>query len=295
MIDTTDIREKIARQLALEDESRQLGAERYRSQRPLPWRADASSASEEAELPPGRQLLRQVVPPVAAALVEFLNRVASGGAGRRPGAVKILERVEPEAAAYLAARVVVNSAALGHALQTTAFEVADALVHHIEMRSLKESNKDGYKGLLKTQEKSGYSSKKRAALKKIMDNEGVRFTPTQSDRVHAGLKMVELICDVTGLFVTEPDPAKLSRCVTVTAGSSPGRKRTSGAPSTPPTSSTSTRPKCAPPNPITTISRPSAYRRGTAGHAKDRRHDSRPRPESRSRPPPARRGLPPRR
>lgn len=207
MIETTDIREKIARQLALEDESRQLGAERYRSQRPLPWRADASSASEEAELPPGRQLIRQVVPPVAAGVAEFLSRVSSGGAGRRPGAVKILERVEPEVAAYLAARVVVNSAVLGHALQTTAFEVADALVHHIEMRGLKESNKDGYKGLLKAQEKAGYSSKKRAALKKIMDNEGVRFTPTQSDRVHAGLKMIELICDITGLFVTEPDPA----------------------------------------------------------------------------------------
>ena len=202
---TPDIREKIARQLDLETESRTLGAERYRSQRPLPWRDSAASVSEEGELPPGRQLIRQVVPPVAEAIREFVDRVAEGGAGRRPAAFKILAFVEPEVAAYLAARVVVNGAVFSHAVQTTAFAVADALVHHIEMNQLKDANRKGYKGLLKAQEKAGFSSKKRAALKKIMDKEGTRFLSDQSDRLHAGMKVIELLCDVTDLFTVEPD------------------------------------------------------------------------------------------
>lgn len=208
MIDTTDLRAKIARQLDLEDESRTLGAERYRAQRALPWRTDPSMVVEEAELPPGRQLIRQVIPPTVEALEEFLARMNRAGAGRRHVAAKLLSQVESEAAAYLAARIVVNGAVLGNAVQTVAFEIADAIVHHIEMTALKQRNKDGYNGLLKAQKKQGYSSKKRDALKKIMDNEGARYIPDQSERLQAGMKMLELICETTGLFMAEPDLTK---------------------------------------------------------------------------------------
>ena len=46
-------REKLARQIELEDESRALGASRYRARRPLPWRHEPSSTDEEGDLPPG--------------------------------------------------------------------------------------------------------------------------------------------------------------------------------------------------------------------------------------------------
>lgn len=168
----TDIRERIARQLELEGESRQLGAERYRSQRPLPWREAASAVEEEANLPPGRQLLKLAVEPTSRALIEFLDRITTGGAGRRPAAFKVLSRVDPQEASYIACRVIVNSAAVGQTVQATAFAVAEALVHHVEMMNLSRANKKGYTGLLKSQEKAGFSSKKRAAIAKIMDAEG---------------------------------------------------------------------------------------------------------------------------
>jgi DNA-directed RNA polymerase len=199
----TDIRERIGRQLELEGESRQLGAERYRSQRPLPWRTEASSADEEAELPPGRQLLKLVVPPMAAGIREFVDRIANQGAGRRHLAYKALALMEPEAAAYLSARVIVNSTANGQTAQATAFSVAEALAHHIEMVGLHRVNKKGYKGLLKKQEKAGFSSKKKAAVGKLLESEGVRFDLSQSERLHTGMKLIELLCDVTGLFVLE--------------------------------------------------------------------------------------------
>lgn len=203
----TDVtRTLVARQLELEDESRGLGSERYRSARPLPWREETASTEEEAEMPPGRQLLRLTVIPVAAALVDYLNRLAAGGSGRKPESLAILTAVPPPEAAYLACRVIVNSAGIGQSLQATAFAVSTALCHHIEMTGLKRANKAGYKGLVKAQAKSGFSSKKQAAIKDIMDKEGTKFEPTQSQRLQAGLRMIELVCDSTGLFVVEAVP-----------------------------------------------------------------------------------------
>jgi DNA-directed RNA polymerase len=114
-----------------------------------------------------------------------------------------LARVEPETCAYLATRVLVTSVATERGAQGTAFAIAEALVHHIEMTSLSKSNKKGYQGLLKAQQKSGFSAKKKAALRKIMDTEGVKFAPTREQSLQAGMKMIELICEVSGLFTME--------------------------------------------------------------------------------------------
>lgn len=204
----TDIRERIARQLALEDESRDLGADRYRASRPMPWRDEAPAGNEEAELPPGRQLIKLAVEPTAAALREFIERVGSGGAGRRPSAYKLLSQVDPEEASYLSARVMVNSVVIHATAQATAFKIAEALTHHIEMKNLRESNKPGYAGLLRSQQRKGFSSKKREAVGRLMEAEGASAQFSQSDQLQAGMKMIELINEATGLFTLEWEPHK---------------------------------------------------------------------------------------
>lgn len=203
----TDIRERIARQLDLEDEGRNLGATRYRSERPLPWRQETSATHEEAELPPGRQLVKLTVEPVAAALREFIERVGNGGAGRRPAAFKLLSQVDPEEAAYLAARIVVNAPAVRRTAQATAMLIADSIIHHLEMRRLKEKNAPGYKGLIRSQERKGYSAKKREAISKLLTKEEAAIKDfSQADRLQAGMKMIELVNETTGLFTLELEP-----------------------------------------------------------------------------------------
>ncbi|MFN3582810.1 DNA-directed RNA polymerase [Phenylobacterium sp.] len=197
------LRDRIGRQLDLEAEARALGVERYRRQRPLPWRTDTAGVEDEADLPPGRQLLKLTIEPVASALHEFIQRVAHGGAGRRPAAAKILGLGRPEEVAYLIGRVVVSSAAVQLSAQATAFQVADAIIDHAEMLRLKDANKEGFKGLLKSQQRSGYSGKKRKAVRKIMENEGAKLDFSLTDRLHAGMKAIELFCDATGLFVLD--------------------------------------------------------------------------------------------
>lgn len=170
-------RDKIARQLDLEDESRALGSARYRAMRPLPWRKDASSMSDEAELPPGRKLLKMAVDPTAQAIDEWCNHVANSGACKRPLAFRLLSSAGSREVAYLTARTVLNASALRHTLTAAAFQVAACLIEHIEMTLLRDANKSGFKGVIKRAAKANGSSKMRQALKKIMDKEGIPSLP----------------------------------------------------------------------------------------------------------------------
>lgn len=113
--------------------------------------------------------------------------------------------MDAEEAAYLSVRQIVNASAFRSTLQATANDIATTLIHHLEMKNLRESNKPGYKGLIKAQARSGYSSKKREAIEKLLEKEGASVTFSQSDRVQAGIKMVELVSEATGLFVIEPE------------------------------------------------------------------------------------------
>lgn len=144
--------------------------------------------------------------PTAAALREFIERVGSGGAGRRPSAYKILSQVDPEEAAYLAARAIVNGAVLQRTVQATAFKIAETLTHQIEMRNLRERNKLGYKGLIRKQARQGYSSKRKEAIGKLLDKEGAAIRFSQADQLQAGMKMIELVTEATGLFTVEATP-----------------------------------------------------------------------------------------
>jgi DNA-directed RNA polymerase len=201
-MDTT-MREKVARQLELEDESRAYGSARYRSTRPLPWRTETPSTEEEVSLPPGRALAKAMIAPTAAALTEFITRVESGGAGRRHRAYPVLAQAGAEEAAYLTSRVVINSAASGLSLTATAFAVAAIIQEHVEMLLLKEKNKQGFNGLLKKSTKTTATVKRRLAIRKIMDKENCRLSVTQEEKLHIGMKCIELLCESTGFFVID--------------------------------------------------------------------------------------------
>ena len=136
-------KDKLARQIALEDESRALGASRYRARRPLPWRHEPSSTDEEGDLPPGRQLLRLAIQPTAEAIRSFCDVVNHGGGTRIPEAALILSSVGAEEAAYLTGRVILSAAAEGKKLTATAIAVADAIIEHQQMENLRRARADG--------------------------------------------------------------------------------------------------------------------------------------------------------
>lgn len=195
-------RDLIRRQIELEDEQRSLGQSRYHS-RKLPWKAEAGSVDEEANLPPGRQLLKFCVEPVTEAIEAFLAEACSGKAGRRHNAVDFLLLTDPSEVAYLTTRTVINEGIQGSLLQHVAKRVADALIENLQFKAFREINRAGYKGYLKKQEQRGYSRQRKAAVKKLFAAEGVSIEITDQEKVTVGLKCIELLIETTGFFETD--------------------------------------------------------------------------------------------
>nr|WP_294850095.1 DNA-directed RNA polymerase [uncultured Sphingomonas sp.] len=199
----TDFRAQLRRQIELEDEGRALGQSRYHA-RQLPWRTEAGTIGEEANLPPGQQLLKQCVDPVAEHIEEFLKEACSGKAGRRHTAVDFLILTDPKEIAYLTTRCMVNACAgTAHMIQTLSIGVANALIENLEFKAFKEMNKVGYKGYLKKQDARGYSRQRASAVKKLFAAEGVAITMTDNEKAFVGRKCVEMVIEATGLFAIE--------------------------------------------------------------------------------------------
>lgn len=197
-----NIRDLIRRQLELEDESRALGAARYHA-RKLPWKVDAGTVDEEANLPPGRMLVKELVGPVAAAIRALEAEACNGKAGRRHDVVPFILLLDAEEVAYLTVRVMVNLSIARSTFQTVAIRVADALIESLEFRAFREQNRVGYKGYIKAQEKRGYSRQRKAAVQKLFLAEGVRREVPQTTRAQVGLKLMEVVMETTGMFVKE--------------------------------------------------------------------------------------------
>ena len=196
-------KDKLARQIALEDESRALGASRYRARRPLPWRHEPSSTDEEGDLPPGRQLLRLAIQPTAEAIRSFCDIVNHGGGARTPEAALILSSVGAEEVAYLTGRVILSAAAEGKKLTATAIAVADAIIEHGQMESLRRARADVFKGVLRVQAHGVRSAKMKRKIQNVMDEHGVDQSFPLAMRIRTGVKAIELFCDATGLFAIE--------------------------------------------------------------------------------------------
>lgn len=200
---TYDIRAELRRQIELEDEQRALGASRYHA-RALPWKVEAGTIDEEANLPPGQQLLKLAVKPVAEAIEGFLAEVCERKAGRLHRAVDFLLLTDPEEVAYLTTRVMVNLCMSQSLLQTAATKVTEALIENLEFKGFREMNRKGYKGFMKAQDARGsFTRQRKSAVKKLFASEGCAIDVSPEEKVSIGTKCMELVIDATGFFELE--------------------------------------------------------------------------------------------
>lgn len=201
-------RDLIRRQLDLEEEAHTLGAARYRQQRPLPWRTDTSAEEEEANLPPGRQLIKLAVEPTAELIREKVETAQTGKAGRRFAALKWLEEASPEEVAYLAARVAITGAVRRMTFQTVATQLGSAIIDHVEMMLFASKNKAGYVGLIRANSgrQSRGAKKRREAIRKLLEKEDAKILIPRAEKLHLGSFALETLIEATGLFTLDLEP-----------------------------------------------------------------------------------------
>lgn len=193
---------QIARELELEAMSTQLGADRYRKQRPLPWRNEAGGTKEEAELAPGRELMKRTIEPVRAAIDDLVSRRRDGKAGRgRPSvAVRYLVHLDSGAVAFMAARRIINGAAERQSMTATALGVASMLEDHFKYEQFAAQEPGLYKHTLRKLSKVGHGGHRRGVLAHALKLTGVKGLEwNKREMLLVGLKLIEFFIEGTGI------------------------------------------------------------------------------------------------
>ena len=108
-----------------------------------------------------------------------------------------------EEAAALTARVVMHAAAEGMMLTATALRVADAMIDHIQLLSVRQRSVKALKTHLLKQGRKSQTKRRRRNLRGFYERMGADRTFTMKQRLRAGVKAIELFCDATGLFVID--------------------------------------------------------------------------------------------
>lgn len=193
---------KIDRQIALENESVELGAIRYRSEKPLPWREDTAGRKEETELRPGKRLLMDAIEPVARAIEEFIDKARTSGAGRRHSALPYLELIEPIKAAYIACRAAINAASHRDTLQNCMLHIALQIEDHLHYIRFQKDAPGLERVIARQLDKSTRNAKhRRAVITRAMAVAQIdKLKWTTSERLKLGGALLEIVENKTGLI-----------------------------------------------------------------------------------------------
>lgn len=188
------------RQVELEMEMMEQGVSRFRS---LCKRAKAKE--QESQLPHVRRLLNQFIEPVVTEIEYFLAS-QKRKRGVRHTASTYIPQVEPEVAAFLTLKVVMDRITYGSVpAQRAAFAIGRALMAEVRLKVWSEEHPDIWDAYQKRFDRDGSTTEHRKKVlrhgfnKLIRDKVEWHDWPEQ-DLLHLGMKMLELLCKGTKRF-----------------------------------------------------------------------------------------------
>jgi DNA-directed RNA polymerase len=182
----------VARQIELEQDGLDDGIARYHRHQ--------TQSVDQAATVPGQHMVREVVGPLADQITAMIERVKGGKGGRgRPSlAAKYLQDTNPKTIALLAARRIISGAANTETLTRLAMGVASVIEDHVvfeTFRKGKETKKHYDRAVRRLKGKSHHGHRARV-LRGNAGTHGVRgFEWSQQDKLHVGLKLVELFSE----------------------------------------------------------------------------------------------------
>ncbi len=190
------------RQAELEIEMAGLGAERFRSRTEKDMQKGRGAGTQ-----PGSYLVSRAINPMAEAISAFVADVYGGRPGPRNVAAKVIKDMDYGAVAYLASRAILNgltwkgkSSLLGLARAVSQSIEAEARFEAFAANAPRLFAKidDGLK------ESGSTEQHRRTVLTYAMGKYDIPWEVwTQDEKVHLGVKMIELFCTSTGLAAME--------------------------------------------------------------------------------------------
>lgn len=190
--------DQFQRQIELEIEMAGLGTERYHSRinKDIEGERGANTRS-------GSFLMKRAINPLASSITAFVDEVYSGAPRRRATAARLVKDMDHFAVAYLTTRVILNRLMLKNSvpLLTLARSVANAVEDEARFSKFKTANPGLYKMYdAKLTADAATEQHKRTVLAYAMGKYDIPWdTWTKTDKIHLGIKLVELFIENTGL------------------------------------------------------------------------------------------------
>jgi len=186
------------RQIALEADMQGLGIKRFHD-----LIARARRDGDGSGTAYGVRLLKAAIDPTSAAISEFITAAQTGKAGRRHSSVAFLEQIDPDVAAFITAKSVLDQVVMASTLPSAALQVGGRLEDEPRFRVFADEAKPLWR-TLPGRIKSDHARHRRQVLVHSMRKAGVEWTDwTRKDKLLVGTKAIELFIEATGLVAVE--------------------------------------------------------------------------------------------
>ena len=187
------------RQIALEEEMRSRGVERFEAA----LMKNRERGGESSNLS-SRRMIIHAHEQVVHALKDFLAQAENGGAGRRHTSVKYLKDADPEMVAHLTLRNLFDTVSQRLKITTIANRIAGMIEDELFFGSFKNVDPEAYAYARKKiiDQTKNVVHQKRSMTKHAKHKGGEWEDWSQEVRVNVGVKLIELVIEATGLFAT---------------------------------------------------------------------------------------------
>lgn len=158
----------------------------------------------------GLSLIKNSLDDVESGIRAYVASAMSGKPGRKQVAAQYLSKLDTSVVSFLTVRKLIDQISKEQPLQNSAMAIANELMLEAKLEVLKEEDTDRWnrtKYYLQHSQGRGYKTKVlNYALGK---SQYVTFEPwPHNERIQLGVRLIEIVCETTGLFRIKQDPGK---------------------------------------------------------------------------------------
>jgi DNA-directed RNA polymerase len=187
------------RQAELEAEMQGLGTDQFRARL-----ARARDTHEESTTPYGIEMVSRAIKPLAQAIEAFIEKAMSGGRGRRHSAVKHLSLIDPQVAAFIIMKVVLDSITRTTPVTKVAMSIGAQLDNELHYQAFEQQQPKLYGKVSESVRRSSHRGYREKVMTYAANKYGTAYTSmSQQERMHLGMACLDMMIETTGFAETE--------------------------------------------------------------------------------------------
>lgn len=185
-------------QLRLESEMTKKGIDRY-----MKAVSDAKMTGTEDKLSASQTLMSHYTEKMLEGLGAWMAEMASGKAGPRGAAYKYLKDMDPKVVTFITLKKLLGRVSTPVMVQRAARELGTALEDEVKLAEVREEERKTYESIIRGSKKRVSEHYKRIYAIRRADEAVELDVWPEIDRMHVGMKMIDLTIETLGWFSVE--------------------------------------------------------------------------------------------